>query len=119
MPVHPISPTSLNLIASTPAASKPITMLNLWRFRPTALYAPSHAHLSPSPCTGEEATLRYRAAITRVIPEGCSVKFMATPLGNVAAPEDEEKWDAVVLVEYPNLKAFRDMVECREYVEVS
>lgn len=42
---------------------------------------------------------------------------MAHPLGNVAAPEGEEKWDVVILVEYPNLQAFRDMVECKEYKE--
>lgn len=119
MPVHPISPSNLSHLSSLPPSSSPITMLNLWRFRPTALYAPQHAHLSPTPCTGEEATLRYRSAIQRVVPAGCSVKFMAHPLGNVAAPEGEEKWDVVILVEYPNLQAFRDMVECREYIEVS
>lgn len=119
MSVYPISPSNLSAIAAKQDPSKSITMLNLWRFRPTAIYAPEHAHLSSSPCNGEEATLRYRAAIRRVIPEGCSVKFMATPLGNVAAPEDEKKWDAVVLVEYPNLQSFRDMVECKEYIEVS
>ncbi|OAL05626.1 hypothetical protein IQ06DRAFT_300736 [Phaeosphaeriaceae sp. SRC1lsM3a] len=117
MPCYPISSKTLDTVAATHDPTAPVTMLNLWRYRSSAQYAPEHAHLSPAPCTGEEALLRYRAAIVRVIPRGCSVKFMGKPLGNVAAPEGEEKWDAVVLVEYPNLQGFRDMVECKEYVE--
>ncbi|KAH7405651.1 hypothetical protein DE146DRAFT_649352 [Phaeosphaeria sp. MPI-PUGE-AT-0046c] len=118
MPCYPISSKVLDTVAATYEASKPITMLNLWRYRQTATYATEHAHLSPSPCTGVEATMRYRSSIQRVMPPGATVKFLGKPLGNVAAPDGEEQWDAVILVGYPSLQAFRDMVECSDYVEV-
>lgn len=116
MPVYPISSNALTN-TSTTHPSRPIYMLNLWRYRPHAIYPPSHAHLSPSPCTGEEAMLRYRAAITAVLPEGASIHFQGKPIANVAAPEGEEKWDQVVVVKYKDIEGFRRMVESREYKE--
>ena len=116
MPVHPISPTALDL-ATTTHSNKPIYMLNLWRYRPQAIYPSAHAHLSPSPCTGEEAMLRYRAAITAVLPEGATIHFQGKPIANIAAPEGEEKWDQAVVVKYRDVEGFRRMVESREYKE--
>jgi hypothetical protein len=89
-------------------------MLNLYRFRPTAIYAPEHAHLSPSPCTGLEATDRYRAAMGPVLPPGASLHFMGKGLTTVAGP-DGEKWDRVMVIRYQSLQGFIDMVESEKY----
>ncbi|KAF2034498.1 hypothetical protein EK21DRAFT_85517 [Setomelanomma holmii] len=111
-----LSTDNLAKLAETYNPTKPIYMLNLWRYAPTATYAPEHAHLSPSPCTGEEALKRYRAAIQAVIPPKCAVHFTAKPLTNVVAPEGEH-WDAIVLVKYQDLQGFRDMAESKKYRE--
>jgi hypothetical protein len=114
MPVFPISQTSLNAIEQTHDANKAIFMLNLWRFRSEALYVLEHAHLSPGPCTGREATERYRAAIQDVLPPNARIHFLGNFEGMVAGP-DGEKWDLVTVVRYESLKGFRDMVESKLY----
>lgn len=116
MPVYPISHVSLNEIERSHDPNKPIFMLNLWRFRPTALYGPEHAHLSSGPCIGREATERYRAAIQSVLPPNALIHFVGDFEGMVAGPEGE-KWDWVAIVRYESLKGFRDMVESAEYRE--
>ena len=117
MPIHPITPTTLTALSETHDPTKPIFMLNLWRFRPTAIYAPEHAHLSPAPCSGREATDRYRAAIQAVLPPNASVQFVGHFEGLVAGPE-AERWDWVAVVRYETLKGFEDMVQSKEYREV-
>lgn len=114
MPVYPISQTALTAIEQTHDPSKPLFMLNLWRFRPEALYAPEHAHLSSGPCTGREATQRYRAAIQDVLPAGARIHFLGDFEGMVAGP-DREKWDLITVVRYESLQGFRDMVESQKY----
>lgn len=114
MSIHLISQEALAQIALSRDPSKPIFMLNLWRFRPTALYAPEHAHLSAGPCSGREAKERYRAAIISVLPPGASVHFMGQVEGFVAGPAGE-KWDEIVVVRYETLQGFRDMVESVKY----
>ncbi|KAF3042254.1 hypothetical protein E8E11_003878 [Didymella keratinophila] len=114
MPVYPISQTSLNAIEQNHDSNKPIFMLNLWRFRTEAVYAPEHAHLSSGPCTGREATERYRAAIQKVLPPNARIQFLGTYEGMVAGPEGE-KWDLITIVRYESLQGFRDMVEGQKY----
>ncbi|KAJ4986673.1 hypothetical protein SVAN01_07859 [Stagonosporopsis vannaccii] len=116
MSIHPITEAALSKIANTHPPSAPIYMLNLWRFRPTALYAPEHAHLSPGPCSGREATERYRAGIASVLPPGAAVHFIGNVEGFVAGPQ-EEKWDWVAVVKYETLQGFRDMVGSQKYRE--
>ncbi|KAH7067089.1 hypothetical protein FB567DRAFT_259347 [Paraphoma chrysanthemicola] len=114
MPCLPISHENLAEVAKTYDPSKPVFMLNLWRYRDRAVYAPEFAHLSSGPCTGEEALKRYRAAITTVLPPNASVHFSARPLTSVIAPAGE-KWDFLALIRYENLQGFRDMVASEKY----
>ncbi|KAH7079366.1 hypothetical protein BKA63DRAFT_508264 [Paraphoma chrysanthemicola] len=114
MPCLPISHENLAEVAKTYDSAKPIFMLNLWRYRDQAVYAPESAHLSPEPCTGEEALNRYRTAIHTVLPPNASVHFLARPLTSVIAPPGE-KWDQIALIRYENLQGFRDMVASEKY----
>ncbi|KAH8726881.1 hypothetical protein GQ44DRAFT_758432 [Phaeosphaeriaceae sp. PMI808] len=114
MPCLPISYENLASVAETFDPAKPIFMLNLWRYRDTALYSAAHAHLSTGPCTGEEAMKRYRAALGPFLPPNAAVHFMGTVLTGVVVP-DTEKWDVVVLVRYETLEGFRKMVDSEEY----
>jgi len=116
MPCLPISYENLSSASKTYDPTKPIFMLNIWRYRTEAVYAPEHAHLSPSPCTGEEALKRYRQAIYAVLPPNAALHFTSVPVTTVVAP-DGEKWDYVALVRYDNLAGFKNMVSCKEYKE--
>jgi hypothetical protein len=113
-----INHTNLNSLLSSHDPSKPISMLNLWRYRSTAIYPASHAHLSSTPCTGEEAMACYIAALQPLMPPGSSVQFTGKVLANVVAPEEEEIWDVVAIVRYETLEGFVKMVESVEYGEV-
>ncbi|KAH6614955.1 hypothetical protein C7974DRAFT_402974 [Boeremia exigua] len=114
--IYPINQTVLATIASARDPTKPVYMLNLWRFRPNAVYSPAYAHLSSDPCTGREATERYRAAIAPILPPGAAVHFQGNVEGWVAGP-DSAGWDLVVIVRYETLQGFRDMVEAKKYRE--
>lgn len=116
MPCLPISYTNLTSVAETYDASKPIFMLNMWRYRPTAVYSSTRAHLSTAPCTGEEAMTRYRTALRPLLPPNATIHFSSKVLTHVVAPGNED-WDVVVIVHYENLEGFRKMVNCREYKE--
>ena len=120
MPVHPISTTALDAIANTHGPAKPIFMLNLWKFKPSATYPPGFTH--PGPCSGKEATERYQSAIYTVLPPNASIQFAGDVQGFVAAPRDSEggpveaeKWDWVAVVRYENFEGFRTMVESEKY----
>jgi hypothetical protein len=112
-----ISYENLTALTSTHPPNQPIYMLNLWRYRPTALYPPQYTHLSSSPCTGEEAMTRYLAALRPITPSGASVHFKGKALANVVAPEGDEMWDVVAIVRYETLAGFREMVESKVYKE--
>ncbi|KAJ4359520.1 uncharacterized protein N0V89_000075 [Didymosphaeria variabile] len=90
-------------------------MLNLWSYRPTAIYAPEHAHLAGTPCTGAEAMARYVSVLRDgLIPEGAEVTFRAVPVVNVIAAEGES-WDIVAINKYPSLESFKGMIESERY----
>ena len=114
MPCFPINYENLASASSTYDPSKPIYMLNLWRFRPTASYAPEHSALAGAPCTGKEALDRYRAALRPLLPPNAAIYFSSTPVTEVVAPKSE-KWDFAALIRYENLEGFKKMVECGEY----
>ena len=84
----------------------PFVMVNLLRFRPTAEYPDgTDSHL-----TGREAYDRYGAGVRALIEElGRRVVYSGSVTGLLLG-EVEDLWDAVGLVEYPSLVAFRQMV---------
>ncbi|PVH99535.1 hypothetical protein DM02DRAFT_729115 [Periconia macrospinosa] len=122
MPVYPLNHEVLASLTATRDPSKPVFMLNLWKFREHALYAPEHASLAGAPCSGREAaTERYVDAIRPVMPQQSDRYFMASVAGFVAGPigekGEEEKWDLVTIVRYETLQGFVDMVSSRKYIE--
>jgi hypothetical protein len=116
MPCLPISYSTLDSVSATCDPSKPIYMLNMWKFRENAAYAPEHSHLSPSPCTGREALDRYRAALYPLLPPNTRVEFKSIPIAHVIAPEGET-WDFAAINRYETLDGFKKMVESKEYRE--
>lgn len=99
MPDVPINYDNLASIAATHDPTAPIYVLNLWKYRTTASYAPEHAHLAGRPCTGYEAGVRYRTALRPLVPPNTSAFLVAKVLTGVAVPEDED-WDDVFILRY-------------------
>ena len=114
MPCLPISYSNLAKASTTYDSSKPLYMLNLWKFRETAFYPPEYSAVAGEPCTGKEAMDRYRETIMAVVPPGAMVWFNSTTVTHVVAPEGEH-WDAAVIVKYDSLEGFIKMVECKDY----
>lgn len=97
----------MNLAAQPESADRPIMMINLLRYRDQAAYAEG---FDAEPCTGREAYDRYgEKAVLFVDEAGGSIGWMGASFGSVIAPDDEQ-WDDAVLVEYPSVHAFLEMV---------
>lgn len=116
MPNDMVALANLSNLPPTYDPTKPVYMLNLWKYRKSASYLPEHSHLAGEACTGQEAMGRYRAAIASLLPPNTSVIFTSTVLAKLAAPEDEN-WDFVAILKYETLDGFKKMVECEKYGE--
>ena len=84
----------------------PFVMVSLLRFKPAAEYADgSDAHRS-----GREAYDRYAVVVGTLIADfGGSVVYVGVMTGLLLG-EVEDLWDAVELIQYPSLDAFRRMI---------
>ena len=66
-------------------------------------------------CSGREAYARYSAnALKSVAAAGGQVVWQGQARHALVAPEGE-RWDAVLLVQYPSAAAFMDMVRSSAY----
>jgi uncharacterized protein (DUF1330 family) len=90
----------------------PVVMVNLLRYRERAHYPDGFA---AEPCSGREAYGRYGAvAVQRIASVGGRLLYMGSVQATVIGP-DAERWDDVVLVEYPSRRKFIEMVSQPEY----
>ncbi|MEN8819676.1 MAG: hypothetical protein ABF271_01060 [Abyssibacter sp.] len=106
------TPADLKRIAADIPLDTPVTMLNLLRFRDQAEYP---AGSEQRPCSGRAAYARYsEIAIRHVRAVGGEPVVMADVLGRFIGP-DSEDWDEMLLVRYPSLSAFLDMVGNADY----
>ncbi|MDF2447191.1 MAG: hypothetical protein K0S46_2427 [Moraxellaceae bacterium] len=88
----------------------PIVMLNLLRFRDTALYKGV-----PADYSGREAYRRYsEVALQQLAKIGAAVLYLGDVKGALIAPPDEA-WDEVLLVRYPSIQAFMGMLADADY----
>lgn len=111
-----INTTDVRIAEQAIPRRTPVTMLNLVRYNPTALYEDgSHE----SACSGREAYLqRYAPAFNQVAAaqavEGIKVLYLGQVMAQLVGPS-EEQWDDMVLVEYPDFEAFRRVTESLQY----
>lgn len=97
------------ILSGIPAGT-PVIMLNLLKFRETALYKDG-----ATPCSGREAYRLYsEQALAWLASIGAEVVFMGAVHGALIAPPDE-RWDEVLLVRYPSVQAFTGMLASPEY----
>ncbi|WP_294642538.1 hypothetical protein [uncultured Aureimonas sp.] len=100
---HPIRSATLDALAERIPADMPVSMLNLLRFRPGGRIP-----------YFEDYVGAFRAILSDMRIEGIRPIWMGDVAGFVAAPE-AEAWDAVLIVRYPSLAAFRAIVESDRY----
>ena len=96
-------------------ANTPVCMLNLLRYRTTALYAPGD---DLPACSGRDAYFsRYVPAFQQVT-DGMDIKpiFIANVLVSLLVPPSE-RWDDVAIVEYPNFNVLARMLESDSYIQ--
>ncbi|KAH6704359.1 hypothetical protein BKA61DRAFT_188100 [Leptodontidium sp. MPI-SDFR-AT-0119] len=93
---------------------RPVVMVNLLQFHEEAKYPKGSPH---SPCSGQEAWLvRYTEIYRKRLEEAGGYELPHVGVsGSVVVGDENEKWDAVVLVKYPNLEAFRKAIGGDEY----
>lgn len=94
----------------------PVVMVNLLRYHEQALYPEGFA---AEPCSGREAYGRYGVvAVRRIASVGGRLIWLGSAQATVIGP-DAERWDDVVLVEYPSRQKFIEMVSQPEYLAVA
>ncbi|MCB1633528.1 MAG: DUF1330 domain-containing protein [Xanthomonadales bacterium] len=99
------------VLAAIPA-DRPFVMLNLLRYRVQADYGP---HATGAACSGREAYQRYaREAARAVATVGGELQFVGTALPALIGPSDEV-WEQVMLVRYPSVSAFQQMLGLPDY----
>lgn len=113
MPSKTIDPTRASIadLRELPQDA-PVVMLNLLRYRKQAAY-PSSAEAAP--CSGREAYRRYsRLAQQQVAAVGGEVLWLGAVQAHVIAPA-AECWDDALLVRYPSVAAFLQMLAKPDY----
>jgi uncharacterized protein (DUF1330 family) len=103
-------PEQFKKALSTIPAGIPVVMLNLLKFRETALYTDG-----PSEISGRDAYMRYsEKAIRHVKDVGGMPIWMGKVYAEIIAPPGET-WDEVLLVRYPSIEKFLEMVTNPSY----
>jgi hypothetical protein len=109
-----LHPAQLAAVARDVPAGRPVTMLNLLRYRPRAEYADGTDLPAVS---GREAYFtRYLPAFAVVArPHGASSPvWLGHVTAHLVAP-DGTAWDDVALIEYPTFEVFRSIVTSDAY----
>ena len=112
-----INPNAISTAAGVIPENVPIIMVNLLRYKEHANYG---NRTDIAPCSGREAYFQhYVSAFNKIAAEiegtdGIRPFYVSTVLAQLAAPTDE-KWDDVILVEYPSFAVFRSVVENPRY----
>lgn len=98
----------------------PIQMLNLIRFRATAVYPPHHS-MAEKGMSGREAYHIYLDQLSNFLLEQTGGKarivFKAQPQLTLTGPESEQ-WDECFVMEYPSANDFMAMVKSHVYSNI-
>jgi len=113
-----IDPTKASFrgLSSAVPQGEAVVMLNLLRFRDRAAYKPDWGEPERS---GRQAYAEYlHHAVPQIEAIGGRVLWKEKALQSVIAPEGE-RWDEVLLVEYPSAEAFMAMVRLPAYQAIT
>lgn len=92
----------------------PVVMLNLLKFRATAVYPDGR----PTDLTGRQAYDLYAAAMQKVIEKNGGRLLFGGDVASLVIGQVGDLWDTCVLVEYPSAAAFAAIVTSPEVAEI-
>jgi uncharacterized protein (DUF1330 family) len=92
------------------AASGPIAMVNLLKFRQRAAYADGRAE----EISGREAYMRYAAAMRPIVEAGGGRFLFSGEVQGLIIGQVDDLWDAVGIAEYPSRAAFHRIATSAE-----
>lgn len=114
--VEPTTEQLARFLADDPGGS--VVMLNLLRYHEAADYSKVPDLAPATPISGREAYQRYSEGVLPILAGiGGSIEMLGACHGTLIGPEDEQ-WDDIVLVRYPDTTAFVSMVSSAEYVAI-
>ncbi|MCD2189575.1 MULTISPECIES: DUF1330 domain-containing protein [Actinomycetospora] len=114
MPTTHLDPSRLRATGGV-SPDRPVTMLNLVRFREQAEYGPASGY---APCSGRTAYLeRYVPAFRAIAPAfgGTTPVYVGEAHELLVGPDDEH-WDLVALIRYPDLPTLRAFLDDERYL---
>ena len=94
------------------AGDGPITLVNFFRLRATARYEGGEGPADAG--TGVDAMLRYAAVSGRCL-ESVGGRFLVQGLASGVLWGDDDRWDLVVVAEYPDRDAFFALLADPDY----
>lgn len=113
---HHLTPAPENLGAFVQRGlSGSVTMLNLMRFRDVADYPAASNTGGQEGVTGTSAYGRYIDATTELIAKAGGEVILSGEGGNFLIGPLDEKWDAVLIVRFPDVAAFVAFTSTPEY----
>ena len=92
----------------------PIKMLNLLKFRKFAEYADG----SDAALSGKEAYMRYGAKVAEMVTALGGEFLFGSDANTLVIGDGELQWDLVVIVKYPSVTAFADMLNSNDYHDI-
>lgn len=94
----------------------PLVMINCLRYLEAAQYTDDKDEAA---CSGRDAYQRYaELAFPTVMKLGAKPVWMAEVLQCFVAP-DKEQWDDIILIEWPNLDAFKQLMSDQNYHQIA
>lgn len=93
---------------------KPISMVNLLKFKDKAEFPEDH-ELHGTEMTGEEAYKIYGVAVAKLLESLGGEMSFSGDVQRLALGEVEELWDYVAIAKYPSRQAMIDMMMSEEY----
>jgi uncharacterized protein (DUF1330 family) len=113
-----VNQSAFETLINTYPPTQQIHMLNLLRFRPTALYTDSTSSAPTESCTGHAAYHdRYLPAVRPILAElGAEIVFHGKTWEGLNLIEGGGEWDEVMIVRYPSLETFKGMAGSERYL---
>lgn len=117
--VNAVTPTREQLkgFGDDPHA-KPISMVNLLKFKAQAAYPEGH-ELHGKEMTGAEAYALYTDEVTKILNGLGGEMFFLGQVERLMLGEVEELWDVVAIAKYPSRAAMGQMIASPEYQEIA
>lgn len=109
-------PNNIEALLRDFPADKPVIMLNLLRFSDQAHYDPAD---NEEPCSGVEAYGRYGATVTPLLEAAEGKPLWQGKQNTMVIGPDDKDWHLAILVKYPSVQHFIDMVSSEDYQAIS